>query len=158
MSLPRFEKEWDGFKGHVTVRWDKIQEDDLIKIEGNFGKLVSLIADRYGEQKSVIEAKLHELYANYLETRERLAEEFSELRENVNTRSHDIAENLREKAGVIQDKAKEQMQKIREQNIDPAVQKSEEYIKIHPFSAVLGAFGVGMLIGGVIGLLSNHKD
>ena len=84
MSLPRFAKEWDGFKGHVAVKWDKIQEEDLIKIEGNFGNLVSLIVERYGEQKSVVEAKLHELYANYLETRERLAEEFSELRENRN--------------------------------------------------------------------------
>lgn len=158
MSLPRFAKEWDGFKGHVAVKWDKIQDEDLIKIEGNFGKLVSLIADRYGEQKSVVEAKLHELYANYLETRERLAEEFSELRENVNQRTHDIAENIRNKAGAFQDKAKEQISKIREQNIDPAVQKSEEYIKVHPFSAVLGAFGVGILIGGIIGLLTNHKD
>jgi len=158
MSLPRFEKEWDGFKGHVAVKWDKLQDVELIKIEGDFGKLVSLIEERYGEQKSVIESKLHELYAGYLETRERLADEFSELRDNFNARSHDLGESIRAKAGVLQDKAKERIQKIRQESIDPAVQKSEEYIKVHPFSAVVGAFGIGILIGGVIGLLANRRD
>ncbi|MFA6234949.1 MAG: hypothetical protein WC824_12325 [Bacteroidota bacterium] len=158
MNLPRFDKEWNGFKGHVTVKWDKIQEDELIKIEGNFGKLVNLIAERYGEQKTIIESKLHELYASYLETRDRLSEEFSDIRDNVNSRTRDLSENIRSKAGVFQEKAKERIQNIREQNIDPAVQKSEEYIKVHPFSVVLGAFGVGMLIGGVIGLLSNRRN
>ncbi|MFZ1729664.1 MAG: hypothetical protein WBQ23_08110 [Bacteroidota bacterium] len=158
MNLPRFEKEWNGFKGHVTVKWDKIVDEDLIKIEGNFGKLVNLIAERYGEQKAAIETKLKELYASYLETRERLAEEFSDIRDNMDTRTRDLTENIRAKASAIQDKAKERMQTIRDENIDPAVQKSEEYIKVHPFSAVLGAFGVGILIGGIIGLLSNQKD
>ncbi len=158
MSLPRFEKEWNGFKGHVTVKWDKLRDDELIKIEGNFGKLVNLIAERYGEQKTVVEGKVKELYTGYLETREKLAEEFSEIRDNMNERTRDMTENIRSKANVLQDKAKERIQTIRDENIDPAVQKSEEYIKVHPFSAVLGAFGVGMLIGGVIGLLSNRKD
>lgn len=158
MSLPRFEKEWNGFKGHVTVIWDKIQDDELAKIEGNFGKLVNLIAERYGEQKTVVETKLKELYTSYLETREKLAEEFSEIRDNMNERTRDMTENLRSKANAIQDKAKERIQTIRDENIDPAVQKSEEYIKVHPFSAVLGAFGVGILIGGLIGLISSRKD
>jgi len=158
MSLPRFEKEWNGFKGHVTVKWDKIQDDELIKIEGNFGKLVNLIAERYGEQKTVVETKVKELYTSYLETREKLAEEFSEIRDTMNERTRDMTENIRSKANALQDKAKERIQTIRDENIDPAVQKSEDYIKVHPFSAVLGAFGVGMLIGGVIGLLSNRKD
>jgi ElaB/YqjD/DUF883 family membrane-anchored ribosome-binding protein len=158
MSLPRFDKEWDGFKGHVTVRWDKIQDDDLVKIEGNFGKLVNLIADTYGEKKSVIETGLKEMYASYLENGERLTEGLNEMRENIRRNSRDMAENVRAKAGEYQEVAKERMQKIREEQIDPTVQKSEEYIKLHPFSAVFGALGVGMLIGGIIGLLGSRKD
>lgn len=158
MSLPRFENEWDGFKGHVAVKWDKLHDVELIKIEGDFAKLVDLIAERYGEQKSIIESKLHELYAGYLETRERLAGEFSDLRESVSSRSQELADNIKAKAGVLQDKAKERLQKIREENIDPAVQRSEEYIKVHPFSTVVGAFGIGVLLGGVIGLLASRKD
>lgn len=158
MSIPRFEKEWDGFKGHVAVKWDKIPDEELLRIEGNFGKLVNLISEKYGEKKSVVEAKVHEMYQGYLDTRDRLAEGLSDVRENLDARSHDVAAGIRERASLYQEKAKERMQKIREANIDPAVQKSEEYIKVHPFSAVLGAFGIGILIGGVVGLLSSRKD
>jgi ElaB/YqjD/DUF883 family membrane-anchored ribosome-binding protein len=158
MSLPRFEKEWEGFRGHVAVKWDKLSEDDLIKVEGNLGDLVKLISGRYGEQKSVIESRLHELYAGYLENKERIAQGIAEAREEIGDRSRDLAENIRQKAADFQQTAKERVTKIREENIDPAVQKSEEYIKVHPFSAVLGAFGVGMLIGGIIGILSRSRD
>ena len=158
MSVPRFEKEWDGFKGHVAVKWDKIPDEELLKIEGNFASLVTLISEKYGEKKGVVEEKVKELYEGYLATRERVAEGLSEVRENIHTRSQDIAAGIRERAGVYQEKAKERITRIREENIDPAVQKSEDYIKVHPFATVLGAFGVGVLLGGVIGLLSSRKD
>lgn len=158
MALPRFEKEWNGFRGHVAVKWDKLTEDDLLKVEGNFADLVTLISGKYKDQRSVVEAKLHDLYASYLDTKERISKGISDAREDIGTRSQDLAENIREKASDFQRSAKDRLQRIREDNIDPAVEKSEEYIKVHPFSAVMGAFGVGMLIGGVIGLLSSRSN
>ncbi len=152
MSLPRFEHEWDGFKGHVAVKWDQLKEEELFNIKGNFSGLIDLIAERYGEQKSVIESRLHELYATYLETKERIAQGFTD----INSRTQDFADNIKAKTAQFQRGAREQMNKIREENIDPAIRKSEDYIKVHPFSTVLGAFGVGLLIGGIIGLLSNR--
>lgn len=158
MSIPRFEKEWDGFKGHVVVKWDKILDEDLLKIEGNFGNLVSLISEKYGEKKSVVEVKVKELYDGYLSTRERVAEGLSDVHETLHNRAEDFAAGIKDRANVYQEKAKERINRIREENIEPAVEKSEEYIKVHPFSAVLGAFGVGLLLGGVFGLLSKSKD
>lgn len=156
MGLPRFEHEWDGFKGHVAVKWDKLSNDELLKVQGNFTELVNLIAERYGEQKTVIESRLHDLYATYLETKERIAQGFTEVRDNISSTSQDFADGIKAKAAQFQQTAREQFRKIRDENIDPAVQKSEEYIKVHPFSTVLGAFGVGLLIGGVIALLSKR--
>ena len=158
MTVPRFEKEWDGFRGHVAIKWDKIPDEDLLRIEGNFGKLVTLISDKYGEKKGEVEASLRDLYQSYLDTRDRLAEGLSDMRDQIDSRSHDLTANIRERASAYQEKARERVQKIRESSIDPAVQKSEEYIKIHPFSAVLGAFGIGLLLGGVVGLLTNRKE
>lgn len=152
MSLPRFEHEWDGFKGHVAVKWDQLKDEELVNIKGNFSGLIDLISERYGEQKAVVESKLHDLYATYLETKERIAQGFDDL----NTRSQDFADSIKAKASQFQRNAREQMNRIREENIDPALRKSEDYIKVHPFSTVLGAFGVGLLIGGLIGLLSNR--
>jgi ElaB/YqjD/DUF883 family membrane-anchored ribosome-binding protein/uncharacterized protein YjbJ (UPF0337 family) len=156
MSLPRFEHEWDGFKGHVAVKWDKLNEDELINIKGNFSGLIELIAERYGEKKTVIEANLNDLYATYLGAKERIAQGFNDVRDEINERTQDFADNVRSRAAQFQQNARDQINKIREENIDPAIRKSEDYIKVHPFSTVLGAFGVGLLIGGIIGLLSNR--
>ena len=156
MSLPRFEHEWDGFKGHVTVRWDQLNDEELINIKGDFAALVKLISDRYNEEKSVIEGKLHELYGTYLETKKRIAQGFTDVREDLDSRSQDFAEGVKAKAAQFQRNAREQMNKLREENIEPALQKSEAYIKVHPFSTVLGAFGVGLLLGGIIALLSKN--
>ena len=158
MALPRFDKEWEGFRGHVAVKWDKLSENDLLKVEGNVTDLVKMIASKYGEQRSTIEGTLAELYASYLENKERIAHGIAEAREEISERSRDFADNIRQRASDLQQNAKERVTRIREENIDPAVEKSEEYIKVHPFSAVMGAFGVGMLIGGVIGLLSRSKE
>lgn len=158
MALPRFEKEWEGFRGHVAVKWDKLSDKDLLKIEGNLGDLVKLIVSKYGEDKGSVEGKVAELYTSYLDNKERIVQGIAEAREEIGERSRDLADNIRQRATDLQHNAKERVTRLREENIDPAVEKSEEYIKVHPFSAVMGAFGVGMLIGGVIGLLSSSKD
>jgi ElaB/YqjD/DUF883 family membrane-anchored ribosome-binding protein len=157
MKAPKFESEWEGFKGHVIVKWDKISNDELLHIEGNFADLVALIAGKYGETKESVEKKLHELYDSYIQMKHELKKEFVGLRDNLQSHSEAIAESVRQKASDLQKNAKEKIGKIRSENIDPAVQKSEEYIKVHPFTAVLGALGIGMLLGGVF-VLFTKKD
>jgi len=156
MSLPKFTHEWDGFKGHVAVKWDKLKDEELLKIEGKFTDLVDLIAERYNESKTVVETRLNDLFATYLETKERIAQGFSDVRDEVESRTQDLTDEIKQRTAKFQRSAKETIHRIREENIDPAVQKSEEYIKVHPFSTVLGAFGIGMLIGGLVALLSKR--
>jgi ElaB/YqjD/DUF883 family membrane-anchored ribosome-binding protein len=146
MSGPKFASEWDGFKGHVALTWDKISEDELLRISGNFNELVSLISGKYGETKQHVEERLKNLYAAYLEKKH-----------DLEGRSQAFIESVRQKASDFQSKSKERYQKIKAENIDPAVEKSEEYIKLHPFTAVLGALGVGLLIGGLVGALSRRS-
>jgi ElaB/YqjD/DUF883 family membrane-anchored ribosome-binding protein len=145
MSLPKFESEWDGFKGHVAVTWDKISDDELLRIQGNFAELVKLISAKYGETKTAVEAKLTELYNAYLAKKNELQQ-----------KSQALFEALKQKAGDLQSGAKEKFQQIRDESVQPALDKSEEYIKLHPFTAVLGALGIGILIGGLIGAISRR--
>ena len=146
MSIPKFESEWDGFKGHVAVTWDKISDEELLRVQGNFAELVKLIGEKYGEQKQVVEQKLHALYESYVQKKS-----------EIQNRSQQFVDSLKMKAQEFQSGAKEKMQRIRDESIDPAVQKTEDYIKVHPFTAVLGALGAGLLLGGIIGYLSK-KD
>ena len=146
MSTPKFEHEWDSFKGHVAVTWDKLNTAELLRIQGNFAELVALIAAKYGEQKQNIEQRLAELYREYLAKKVELE-----------ARSQALADSIKQKAQEFQDGAKEKIQRLRTDTIDPVVQKSEDYIKVNPFTAVLSALGVGLLIGGLLGFLSR-KD
>jgi ElaB/YqjD/DUF883 family membrane-anchored ribosome-binding protein len=145
MSIPKFDSEWDGFKGHVALTWDRISDDELLRIQGNFSELVAMIVEKYGETKQSVEEKVKTLYSTYLAKKEELQ-----------GRSQALVDNVKQKAADFQAGAKEKMQRIRDESIKPAIDKSEEYIKVHPFTAVLGALGVGILIGGLIGALSRR--
>lgn len=158
MNTPRFESEWDGFKGHVAVTWDKLSDVELLRIDGNLDALVKLIAERYGEKKHDVEQRLQSLYSTYLEKKMEIQQSINDLKDDLQNRSHAMTDHLRQRAHEFQTNAKEKYQRIRDESIQPAVQKSEDYIKLHPFSAVLGALGVGVLFGTLIGLMSSRRD
>jgi ElaB/YqjD/DUF883 family membrane-anchored ribosome-binding protein/uncharacterized protein YjbJ (UPF0337 family) len=146
MSLPKFESEWDGFKGHVAVTWDKLTEEELLRVQGNFAELVKIITAKYGDTKAAVEEKLKDLYNGYIGKKNDLQQ-----------KSQALFDALKQKAGDLQSGAKEKYQQLRDESIQPTLDKSEDYIKLHPFTAVLGALGVGLLLGGLIGVLSR-KD
>ena len=145
MSIPKFDSEWDGFKGHVALTWDRLSDDELLRIQGNFGELVKIISEKYGETKQNVEEKVKTLYNTYLAKKE-----------EMQNRSQAFIDNIKQKATEFQTGTKEKIQRIRDESLQPAIDKSEEYIKVHPFTAVLGALGVGILIGGLIGVLSRR--
>lgn len=87
-----------------------------------------------------------------------LKEGITELKDDLQQKSQAMTDSIRQKAAEFQAGAKEKIQRIRDESIQPAVQKSEDYIKLHPFSAVLGALGVGMLLGTLIGVISSRRD
>jgi len=147
MGRPTFESDWDGFKGHVAVKWDRISDEELLRVQGNFADLVKLISEKYGEQKQAVEQKRDALYTSWLARKE-----------DIQARSQAFISSVKDKAQVLQEEAREKIRLIREENIDPALRKSEDYIKVHPFTAVLGAMGIGLLVGGIVGFLSRKGD
>lgn len=145
MSIPKFEREWDGFKGHVALTWDQLSEDELILIQGNFADLVKLIVDKYGETKQNVEERVQTLYNTYLAKKDEMQQ-----------KSQAFIDNIKQKAADFQTGAKDKITRIRDESIQPVIEKSEEYIKVHPFTAVIGALGMGILIGGLISVLSRR--
>lgn len=158
MDAPKLKAEWEGFKGYVSMTWDKLSDQELIRVEGSLPTLVSLIEEKYKEPREKIEAKLKELFELYLEKKEQLKEDIGEIRDEIATRSTRMMRGIRDKSTEYTEAARRRMELLKQESIDPAVQKSEEYIKLHPFTAVLGALGVGVLLGGVFGLLARKGE
>ena len=158
MDIPKLKSEWEGFRGYISMTWDKVSEDELVRLEGNFVSLVSLIAEKYKEPKEQIENKIHELFELYQSKKAALKEDIAELKENIGERSSRILKGIKDKSAEYSESVKNRYNEIKKDNIDPYVEKSESYIKLHPFTAVLGALGVGLLVGGIFGLLARSKD
>jgi ElaB/YqjD/DUF883 family membrane-anchored ribosome-binding protein len=118
---------------------------------------VSLISEKYGDTKESTEKKLKEVYDTYLARKNELKKEFSELRDNLQQKSEALTDKIKQQATDFQKSAKERIRKINDESLQPAVEKSEKYIKLHPFTAVLGALGVGFVIGSIFAAMAK-KD
>ncbi len=156
MNLPNFEAEWDGFRGYVAMTWDELSDAELIRVQGDVSELVRLIMAKYHEKKNDIEDKVETLYSTYLDAKVGLQNDIEQFRKSTMDDVNTITQNLKDKASEMQNAAKEQFRKVREEKIDPIIKESEEYIKVHPFGMVLGAFGVGVLLGSIVTMLSRR--
>jgi ElaB/YqjD/DUF883 family membrane-anchored ribosome-binding protein len=156
MDTPKLQAEWEGFKGYISMTWDKVSDEELVRVEGNLASVIGLIEEKYKEPKEQIEARIKELFQTYLDKKEQLKTGLSDLKENIGEQSAKILHGIKDKSAQYSESAKKQMDKIKKDNIEPAVEASEEYIKLHPFTAVIGALGAGLLIGGIVGLLISR--
>ena len=48
MNKGVFEVEWKQMRGQVRDWWDKLTDDDLDRVAGNFGQFIGLLQDKYG--------------------------------------------------------------------------------------------------------------
>ncbi|MAT38187.1 MAG: hypothetical protein CL946_01140 [Ectothiorhodospiraceae bacterium] len=158
MKLPKLKTEWDGFKGYVSMTWDKISDEELVRVEGSLPTLINLIEEKYHTPKEKIEQKLEELYNIYIERKQALKEDITELRQDISNRSSELLGGIRDKSEAYTRNVRTKFNNLNEEHVQPYVDKSEDYIKMHPFTAVFGALGVGVLIGGIIGLLGSSRD
>ncbi len=63
MSSPTrqtWEGRWDQFVGRVKRVWPEITGDDLMGIRGDFERVVDLIQERTGKDRTEIETRLNE--------------------------------------------------------------------------------------------------
>jgi len=41
--------KWKQFRGEIKRKWAKLTDDDLLRIEGDYDKLVGALQERYGK-------------------------------------------------------------------------------------------------------------
>jgi len=135
---------WNEIKGKLRNKWGQLTNDDLQQAHGNVDQLIGLIQRKTGEARSAVEKFLDDAAADGAGALNQVAETAREYAqqavESVQDRSKQAAETFRK--GY--DQASQSFRKGYEQ--------TEEMIKDRPAESAAVCFGVGMLVGVILGL------
>lgn len=124
---------WNEIKGKLRNRWGQLTNDELQQFSGNVDQLVGAIQRKTGETRNAIEHYLEELSSSGAST-------FAKASETV----RDYAQQA---TGAVQESSQKAAESMRQSYAD-----AEHMIRQRPGESVALCFGVGMLIGVVLGL------
>jgi uncharacterized protein YjbJ (UPF0337 family) len=118
---------WNELTGKIKERWGEVTDSELSQAEGNFEQLIGLIQWKTGETRAEIEHWF-----------DRLSEQSSD--------------KVRQAAEAVHGTADDVKQRVRD-----SYTTTRHVIRQHPAQSVALAFGAGVVIGIVIGLLPRSR-
>jgi uncharacterized protein YjbJ (UPF0337 family) len=59
-TAQKWEGRWDQLKGKVKSLWGSITDDELLKAEGDYEKLIGLLKEKTGKTREQLEAALNQ--------------------------------------------------------------------------------------------------
>jgi uncharacterized protein YjbJ (UPF0337 family) len=131
-------ENWDTLKGKILERWGQLTEDELLEVEGQLDQLVGLIQQKTGEARTQIKRVIEELNQEYGGKIHQAKETARQYAEHAQETMHDAAENVRHRAREGYDQA-------------------SEVLRRRPAESVAVAFGTGLLVGVIVGLIARSK-
>jgi uncharacterized protein YjbJ (UPF0337 family) len=123
---------WNEIKGKLRKHWGQLSNDDVQTFNGNIDQLVGLIQRKTGEARSQVEDYLNELTSKGTGS-------FTDATENVR-------EYVQQATDRIQEGSQQALDTFRE-----GYEQAEDMIRQRPTESVAFCFGVGVLVGLLIG-------
>jgi uncharacterized protein YjbJ (UPF0337 family) len=130
---------WNQVKGKVKQRWGQLTDDELSEVEGNIDQLVGLVQQKTGEARQHIERVIHDIS-------EQAGGSFTAATESAREYAGQAAEQLRGAAEQVRDRTME------------GYEQAQEIIRKRPAESIAVAFGTGILLGIVVGLIAGSRD
>ncbi len=125
-------------RGQLKKKWGQLTEDDLRFANGNIDQLIGRIQHKTGEAREAIEGFLDELTS-----------------QGASAVSQ-AADSVRQYAGYASDQMREGYNRISDQ-LGRRYEASQDLIRENPAQSVATAFGVGVLLGVVVGLALRSR-
>lgn len=138
MNTQALQGQWNQVRGQLKKKWGQLTDDDLRFANGNIDQLVGRIQHKTGEAREAIERFLDELTSQG-------ASAISQASEAAGHFARYATENVREGYNRISDQLGHQYD------------VSREMIRENPTRSVATAFGVGVLLGVVVGLALRSR-
>jgi uncharacterized protein YjbJ (UPF0337 family) len=129
---------WNQLKGKIKESWGQLTDDELEEVEGKFDQLVGLIQQKTGEGRQHIERTLRKLSEHAGDATDQVTEGVRHYVEGVGETVSDFVEHTRERA---------------QEHLEDA----HEMVRRRPAESVAVAFGTGLLLGVVVGLVVRSR-
>jgi len=140
---------WNELKGKLREKWGQLTNEDLQMAQGNVDQLVGLIQRKTGEARNAIESFLDDATANGAST-------FSQAAESARDYAQQAVETVQEKSKQAAESLRRNYGQATEQ-ISQRYQEAEEMIKDRPAESAAVCFGVGMVVGVILGLTLRSR-
>jgi uncharacterized protein YjbJ (UPF0337 family) len=129
---------WNEIKGKLQSKWGALTDDDVAVFNGNMDQLVGTIQRKTGEAQESIEQFFEQLSANG-------ASVMDQAGETVRTYAHQAAD-------AVQETSKQAAASAR-----AGYAEVEGMVRQRPAESLAVCFGVGVITGVVVGLLSRSR-
>ena len=140
---------WNEIKGKLRHKWGQLTNDDLQSAQGSVDQLVGLIQRKTGEARSSVEKFLEEVTSEgataFSQAADTAREYAQQAMEAVQDRSKYAADSFRKGYGQAADSFRR------------GYEQTEEMIKERPAESAAVCFGVGMLVGVILGLALRSR-
>ncbi len=149
MNTQVLQGQWNQVRGQLKKKWSQLTEDDLKFANGNIDQLVGRIQHKTGEAREAIEGYLEELTAQG-------ASAISQAADTAGRYARHATDSAREGYNRISEQVGEGYNRMSDQ-FGRQFDSSRELIRDNPARSVATAFGVGVLLGVVVGLAVRSR-
>lgn len=125
---------WNDIKGRIKKEWGDITDNELNQVEGNVDRLVGLVQKKTGMARTEIEKKLQSW-----------SENSAGVMGSASQAVQGAARSAQEYAGQAREMASEQYD------------RAQDMVRQRPGESLVVAFGAGMLLGVVVGVMCRSK-
>lgn len=133
------EGSWNELKGKIREKWGQLTQDDLQQFDGNIDQLIGKIQRKTGESREKISKFL-----------EGLTEEGSSAIAAAGEKVRSYARQTSEALGRTYEDVSDRVRQ--------GYSSAGEMVQQHPARSVGMAFGAGLLLGVVVGLLVRSRS
>jgi len=138
INAQELQGQWNQLRGKVKEKWGQLTDDDLNVGGGNFDQVIGKIQQRTGEGRETIENFFNSLTSGGASGISAAAEKARDLAANAGDR-------FRQGYGQVSDYARDRYE------------MAEDMVRHNPGQSVAAAFGLGLVVGLVVGLAVRSR-
>jgi len=138
VNTQELQGQWNQVRGQLKKKWGQLTEDDLKFTNGNIDQLIGRIQQKTGEAREAVESFLDDLTSHG-------ASAIASAADSAGQYARYAADQVREGYNRVSDQFGRQYD------------ASRELIRDNPAQSVATAFGVGVLLGVVVGLALRSR-